>query len=91
MFDSKLGAALWVLGGGQLRLVLVNSTMEFSRAEAERRLGPDVVAEIRRLVAEAPPLSVEQMEWLRAVFASARLMRDRVEAAELARREAPSA
>ncbi|MFI6138077.1 hypothetical protein ACIBCC_07815 [Streptomyces griseus] len=69
----------------------MNSAMEFNRAEAGRRLGPDVVAEIRRLVAEAPPLSVEQREGLRAIFASTRLMRDRLDAAELARRETPSA
>lgn len=43
----------------------------FSRADAERRLGPAVVAKGRRVVDEAPPLSAELREQLRAVFASA--------------------
>jgi hypothetical protein len=44
----------------------------FCRADAERRLGPAVVAKGRRVVDAAPPLSVEQHEQIRAVFASAR-------------------
>lgn len=47
-------------------------TAPFSRAEAERLLGPDVIAAIRELVDEAPPLRPEQREQIRAVFASAR-------------------
>lgn len=48
------------------------STPPFDRRAIERRLGPVVLADIRRLVDEAPPLSTEQREHLRAVFASAR-------------------
>lgn len=47
-------------------------TAPFSRAEAERLLGPEVVAAVRELVDAAPPLRPEQREQLRAVFASAR-------------------
>ncbi|MGW2720789.1 hypothetical protein [Streptomyces sp. NPDC001492] len=47
----------------------------FSRAEAERVLGPAVIERARRLVDEAPPLRPELREQLRAVFASARAMR----------------
>ncbi|PVD01304.1 hypothetical protein [Streptomyces sp. CS014] len=48
------------------------SAPEFDRQAAERRLGPAVLADIRRLVDEAPPLSTEQLENLRSMFASAR-------------------
>ncbi|MFJ6143078.1 hypothetical protein ACIQH7_05730 [Streptomyces anulatus] len=48
------------------------STPPFDRAAAERRLGPAVLADIRRLVDEAPPLKPEQREQLRTAFASAR-------------------
>lgn len=44
----------------------------FDRAAAEKRIGPAGVAKVRRLVADAPPLSTEQREQLRACFASAR-------------------
>lgn len=59
-------------------------TGRFSRAEAEKLLGPDVVEEIRREVAALPPLSTEQREQLRALFASARAIRDVRPAAEAA-------
>lgn len=49
---------------------------EFSLAEAERLLGPDVMEHAQRLVDEAPPLSPEIRAQLRAVFVSARQMRD---------------
>lgn len=45
----------------------------FSRAEAERLLGPAAVARARQLVDEAPPLSPEIREKLRALFLSARM------------------
>ncbi|MEU2402760.1 hypothetical protein ABZ609_00240 [Streptomyces rubiginosohelvolus] len=48
------------------------SAPEFDRRAVERRLGPAVLADIRRLVDEAPPLSTEQLENLRSMFASAR-------------------
>ena len=44
----------------------------FSRAAAERRLGPAAVAAIARLVEAAPPLRAEQRMQLQAVFNSAR-------------------
>ena len=44
----------------------------FSIAAAEHRLGPVVTAAARRVAAAGPPLSNEQREWLRAVFATAR-------------------
>lgn len=47
-------------------------TQQFNRAEAERLLGPAAVAKARALADAAPPLSIEQREQLRAVFASAR-------------------
>lgn len=47
----------------------------FSRAEAERLLGPVVVEKARRIVDAAPPLRPELREQLRAVFTSARAMR----------------
>ncbi|MFE4679177.1 hypothetical protein [Streptomyces sp. NPDC056723] len=50
------------------------SAHEFSRAAAERRLGPAAVEAIRRQTAAAPPLRPEQREQLRAVFVSARVM-----------------
>ncbi|MGW1463890.1 hypothetical protein ACWCPT_05980 [Streptomyces sp. NPDC002308] len=48
------------------------SAAPFSRAAAERRLGPAAVAAVRRIAAEAPALRQEQREQLRALFASAR-------------------
>ncbi|MER7801190.1 hypothetical protein ABTX71_12750 [Streptomyces parvulus] len=42
-----------------------------TRAEAERLLGPAVVEAVRREVKDAPPLSTEQREQIRAVFAAA--------------------
>jgi hypothetical protein len=50
-------------------------TAQWSRAEAERVLGPDVMAAIRELVKEAPPLTPEQREQMRALFATARPQR----------------
>lgn len=47
-------------------------TAPFCRADAERLLGPAVIAAARALVDDAPPLRVEQREQVRAVFASAR-------------------
>ena len=44
----------------------------FSRAEAERRLGPAVVETVRQQVDAAPPLRPEMREQLRALFASTR-------------------
>ncbi|MGV9282177.1 hypothetical protein [Streptomyces sp. NPDC003730] len=55
-----------------------------TRAEAERLLGPVVVENVRREVEAAPPLSTEQREQLRAVFASARAMQDLRPAADAA-------
>ncbi|MFJ2717468.1 hypothetical protein [Streptomyces sp. NPDC087437] len=46
-------------------------TAPFSRAAAERLLGPAVVEEIRRQVDAAPPLRPEQRAHMRAVFATA--------------------
>ncbi|AZM91477.1 hypothetical protein [Streptomyces sp. W1SF4] len=43
----------------------------FSRADAERRLGPAAVAAVRALVDAAPPLRGETRMQLQAVFASA--------------------
>ncbi|MEU5892535.1 hypothetical protein ABZ835_37700 [Streptomyces sp. NPDC047461] len=54
----------------------MSGTPPFSLAAAERNLGPDVMAKVRRLVDEAPPLRPELREQLRAVFASARAMRE---------------
>jgi len=53
----------------------VSAAPQFSRAEAERMLGPDVVEHARRVVDAAPPLRPELREQLRALFASAREMR----------------
>jgi hypothetical protein len=47
----------------------------FSRADAERLLGPAVVETVRRQVDAAPPLRPEMREHLRAVFASTRTTR----------------
>lgn len=47
-----------------------------TREEAERLLGPAVVESVRRSVAGAPPLRPEQREQIRAVFASARAVRE---------------
>jgi len=47
----------------------------FSRAEAERRLGPAAVEAIRRAVDLAPPLTLEQLVTLRRIFQSARQLR----------------
>jgi len=46
----------------------------FSIAEAEERLGPAAAAEAARSAAEAPRWSPEQIEFLRALFASARAL-----------------
>jgi hypothetical protein len=43
----------------------------FSLAEAERLLGPAVIATARRNVDAAPPMRPELREQIRAVFASA--------------------
>ncbi|MEU9558039.1 hypothetical protein [Streptomyces fumanus] len=56
----------------------------FSRAEAERLLGPAVAEMVRRQVDAAPPLSAERREQLRAVFASARAMQSPPPAADAA-------
>ena len=53
----------------------MSGTPEFSRAKAERTLGPTAVEAARRIVAAAPPLRPELREQLRAVFASARAAR----------------
>lgn len=53
----------------------MSAAPRFSRAEAERRLGPAVMEAVRQQVAAAPPLRPELRERLRAVFASARAMR----------------
>lgn len=50
----------------------MSAIQQWSRATAEERLGPAAVAAARRVVDAAPPLSVEQREQLRAVFATAR-------------------
>lgn len=47
---------------------------EFSFAEAERLLGPEVMEHAQRLADEAPPLSPEIRAQVRAVFVSARAM-----------------
>lgn len=52
------------------------SATPFSRAEAERLLGPAVIERARRMVDAAPPLRPELREQLRAIFASARAMRE---------------
>jgi hypothetical protein len=57
---------------------------EFSRAEAERLLGPAVVEAVRQQVDAAPPLRPEMREQLRALFASAhktRVLRPAADAA----------
>ncbi|MFE7236136.1 hypothetical protein ACFVAF_37090 [Streptomyces sp. NPDC057596] len=46
-------------------------TAPFSRAAAERLLGPAVVEEIRRQVDAAPPIRPEQRAHVRALFATA--------------------
>jgi hypothetical protein len=56
----------------------------FSLAEAERLLGPAVIAQARRIVDAAPPLRPELREQLRAVFASAREIRRQAPAADAA-------
>lgn len=53
----------------------MSGTPEFSRAKAERTLGPAGVEAARRVVAAAPPLSPELREQVRAVFASTRVAR----------------
>lgn len=44
----------------------------FDPAAAEQMLGPTAAEAARRLADEAPPLTVEQREQIRAVFASGR-------------------
>ncbi|MFJ2567931.1 hypothetical protein ACIO02_34195 [Streptomyces sp. NPDC087568] len=51
-------------------------TAPFCRAAAERSLGRAVVEEIRRQVDAAPPLRPVQRTQVRAVFATARPVRD---------------
>lgn len=43
----------------------------FSIEEAERRLGPAATERARQIAREAPPFRPEQIEYLRAIFASA--------------------
>jgi hypothetical protein len=45
---------------------------QFSLAAAEERFGPAAMEAIEKSVAAAPPLSTEQREQIRRVFASAR-------------------
>ncbi|MGX1116342.1 AMMECR1 domain-containing protein [Streptomyces ambofaciens] len=47
------------------------SAARFSIAEAEERLGPAAAEEAKRSAAEAPRFRPEQIEHLRALFASA--------------------
>lgn len=47
-------------------------TIPFCRTCAESRLGPAAIEKARRVVAEAPPMSIELKAKVRAVFASAR-------------------
>ncbi|MGW0131948.1 hypothetical protein [Streptomyces sp. NPDC003299] len=47
-------------------------TAPFSWSESERRLGKAAAAAADQLAAEAPPMSVEVREQLRALFATAR-------------------
>ncbi|MFI9168797.1 hypothetical protein [Streptomyces lincolnensis] len=54
----------------------MSAAPKFSRAEAERVLGPAVVEKVRRVVDAAPPLRPELREQLRALFQSAREMRE---------------
>jgi hypothetical protein len=56
----------------------------FSRAAAERLLGPAVIAQARRVVDAAPPLRPELREQLRAVFTSAREMQRQTPASDAA-------
>ncbi|MGW2210160.1 hypothetical protein [Streptomyces sp. NPDC001781] len=56
----------------------------FSRAAAERLLGPAVVDAVRRQVDAAPPLGPEQRARLRAVFVTAQGLTPRTPAAEAA-------
>lgn len=51
-------------------------TKPFCLTCAETLLGPAAVEEIRRIVDAAPPFRPEQAENLRALFASARAIRD---------------
>lgn len=44
---------------------------QFDLEAAKARLGPVAVAAARRVVDAAPPMTVEQREHLRAIFASA--------------------
>lgn len=61
----------------------MNARSEFSRPQAERLLGPDVIAKARQLVDEAPPIRPEIREQLRAVFASARAMQELPSASDI--------
>lgn len=54
----------------------MNGPQEFSLAQAEELLGPAVVEQADRIVADAPPLSPELRAHLRALFVSARTIRD---------------
>ena len=62
----------------------MNGRKPFSRAAAERRHGPAGVAAVRRKVDAAPPLRPELREQLRAVFASAPLVKPSAPAADAA-------
>jgi hypothetical protein len=57
---------------------------EFSIEEAERRLGPAAVEKARQSAASAPRWSPEQIEHLRALFASVRVTRPAPPAADAA-------
>lgn len=56
----------------------------FSLADAEATFGPEDSEHVHREVAAAPKLSPEQIEHLRALFASVRLSRPADSAAEAA-------
>ena len=56
----------------------------FSIEEAERRLGPAAAEEARRSAAEAPKFTAEQIEFLRALFATAVAPRKPAPAADAA-------
>jgi hypothetical protein len=56
----------------------------FSLADAEATFGPAAMEHIDRAVSQAPPLSPELRERLRALFASARGMRAEPPAADAA-------
>ncbi|MER5750692.1 hypothetical protein [Streptomyces sp. NPDC002088] len=57
---------------------------DFSIEEAERRLGPAAAERARQIAAAAPEFRPEQIEHLRALFASAAFARPTVPAADAA-------